>query len=242
MSRRDCLKTVGGAMLVSTGAAAGARKAASPFYKGTAFDPEAAKKAYFALMEEFGYPVPDSFKGDDFWVCDFLQGDFASLGMGGVFWVNDKGNYGKNGGGTYDGEFKDRDFGYLGHDIFLLPGQVLPEHFHIGGPEGYGPKMESWLVRHGEVEFFGEYKRAGDETLIADMPESDRPWGAGEDWFKSKYIVKRTAKSGKIYTLEDPESCHGQRAGAKGAIVSEFATYHNHVAFTKPGMEFDNTK
>lgn len=229
-------------MLVSTGAAAAAKKAPGTFYKGTAFDGDAAKKAYFELMEEFGYPIPESFKGDDFWVCDFLQGDFASLGMGGVFWVNDKGNYGKNGGGTYDGEFKSQDFGYLGHDIFLLPGQVLPEHFHIGGPEGYGPKMESWLVRHGEVEFFGEYKRAGDETLIADMPEADRPWGAGEDWFKSKYIAKRTAKSGQIYTLEDPESCHGQRAGAKGAIVSEFATYHNHVAFTKPGMEFDNTK
>lgn len=228
--------------MVSTGAAAAAKQESSPFYKGTAFDPEAAKKAYFELMEEFGYPVPDTFKGDDFWVCDFLQGDFAHLGMGGVFFVNDKGKYGTKGGAKYDGEFKDEDFGYLGHDIFLLPGQVLPEHFHIGGPEGYGPKMESWLVRYGEVEFFGEYKRAGDEVLIAEMPEAERPWGAGEDWFKSKYIAKRTAKSGRIYTLEDPESCHGQRAGAKGAIVSEFATYHNHVAFTKPGMEFDNTK
>ena len=70
------------------------------------------------------------------------------------------------------------------------------------------------------------------------MPEAERPWGCGEDWFKSKYVAKRTAKSGKLYTLEDPESRHFQRAGKDGAIVTEFATYHNHVMFSKPGMEF----
>ena len=102
--------------------------------------------------------------------------------------------------------------------------------------------MEAWLVRYGDVEFYGEYKRAGDETLISDMPEAQRPWGAGEDWFKSKYVAKRTAKSGQIYTLEDPESWHSQRAGAQGAIVTEFATYHNHVEFSKPGMVFDRSK
>jgi D-lyxose ketol-isomerase len=242
MSRRDCLKTVGGAMLASTGAAAAAGAANSGFYQEKAFDAQAAKKACFQMMERFGYPISDILRGDDFWVCDFLQGDFAKLGMGGVFWINEKGNYGKNGGGKYTGEFKDRDFGYLGHDIFLLPGQVLPEHRHIGGHEGYGPKMETWLVRYGEVEFFGEYKRAGDETLITEMPEARRPWGAGEDWFQSKDVVKRTAKSGRIYTLEDPESWHFQRAGAEGAIVTEYATYHNHVEFSKPGMAFDSSK
>jgi len=139
-------------------------------------------------------------------------------------------------------------FGYpipdvlLGHDIFLLPGQVLPEHHHLGGAEGYGPKMEAWQVRYGEVEFYGEFKRAGDETPIADLPEAQRPWGWGEDWFRSKFVVKRTAKSGKLYTLEDPESWHFQRAGAEGAIVTEYATYHNHVSFSKPGMEFDSSK
>ena len=102
--------------------------------------------------------------------------------------------------------------------------------------------METWLVRYGRVDFFGEYKRAGDEVLISDMPEDERPWGYGEDWFKSKYAARRTAKEGKIYTLEDPESWHGQIAGPEGAIVSEFATYHNHVSFSKPGMEFVNSK
>ena len=247
MSRRDCLKTVGGAMLATTGAGAAAVAATAPssgglYTKEGAFDPQAAKAAYFKLMEGFGYPIPDVLRGDDFWVCDFLQRDFAKLGMGGIFWMNEKGNYGKNGEGVYKGEFKDKDFGYLGHEIYLLPGQMLPEHRHIGGAEGYGPKMEAWQVRYGDVEFFGEYKRAGDETPIAEMPEAQRPWGWGKDWFRSKFVAKRTAKSGKLYTLEDPESWHFQRAGAKGAIVTEYATYHNHVEFSKPGMAFDSSR
>ena len=122
------------------------------------------------------------------------------------------------------------------------PAQALPEHRHIGGAEGYGPKMESWHVRYGTVDFFGEYKGAGDEKLISEMPENERPWGYGQPWFKSKYVARRTAKSGKLYTLEDPESWHFQRAGAGGAIVAEYATYHNHVEFSKPGMEFDSSK
>ena len=45
----------------------------------------------------------------------------------------------------------------------------------------------------------------------------------------------------QMYVLKDPESWHGQKAGPKGAIVTEVATYHNHVTFSKPGMEFKNT-
>jgi len=245
-SRRDALKMMSGAVIAASATGAAAAAATAPasaaFYKDGAFDPAVAKAAYFKMMEKFGHPIPDSLRTDEFWVCDFLQGDFARLGMGGVFWINEKGNYGDNGGKKYAGEFKQRDFGYLGHEIFLLPGQMLPEHNHIGGPEGYGPKMEAWLVRYGEVEYFGEYQREGGETLISEMPKERQPWGFGEDWFKSKYVIKRTAKQGKVYTLEDPESWHFQRAGAEGAIVTEFATYHNHVAFSKPGMAFDSSK
>ena len=212
------------------------------FYnKDGSFNVEKAKAAYFEMMRYYNYPIPEVLKTDAFWVCDFLQRDLAKLGMGCIFWINAKGVYGENGAKAYKGEFADKNYGYLGHEIYLLPGQVLAEHRHVGGAEGYGPKMESWQVRYGEVEFFGEYKGAGDETLISDMPESERPWGFGQDWFKSKYVVKRTAKSGQIYTLEDPESWHFQRAGKTGAIVTEYATYHNHVVFSKPGMEFSSS-
>ena len=205
-----------------------------------AFKPGVAKDAYLAMMEAFGYPIPPVLRTDELWVCDFMDRDFEHLGMGGIFWINEKGTYGANGVKAYAGEFKDEAFGYLGHEIFLLPGQLLPEHRHRGGFEGYGPKMEAWQVRRGTVEFFGEYKGAGDETLIRDMPAHRRPVGFGEPWFKSTYVARRTV--GELYSLEDPESWHCQRAGPNGAIVTEYATYHNHVEFSKPDMIFDSSK
>lgn len=214
----------------------------SAFYKADgSFDPQAALKAYYDMMDAFGYPITDVLRSDQLWVCDFVQRDYAKLGMAGIFWINASNTYGQAGAKAYKGEFKDEKFGYLGHEIFLLPGQMLPEHRHTGGNEGYGPKMEAWQVRYGSVEFFGQYN-SGEETLICDMPKSKQPWGYGQDWFKSKYVTKRTSKSGKLYEMADAESWHFQRAGAQGAIVSEYATYHNHVEFSKPKMEFASSK
>ncbi len=209
-------------------------------YENGALSTEQVKQAYFDLMARFQYPIPDLLKTDNFWVCDFDQGDILSLGMGGIFWINQKGDYTTSGSGSYRGEFRDEKFGYLLHDIYLLPGQTLPEHHHLGGSEDYPPKMESWQVRAGEVYFFGEYQH-GEETPIGDWPEEKRPWGFGEDWFRSSYMIRRDAKTNPMYSLLDPESFHGQRAGEEGAIVTEVATYHNHVAFSKPGMAFKNT-
>ena len=203
------------------------------------FATNSAKKAYYEMMRAYDYPVPKILETDQFWVCDFLQQDFAKLGMGGIFWVNAKGKYGEAGAKAYQGSFKDSAYGYLGHEIYLLPGQMLPEHRHVGGVEGFAPKMEAWHVRHGSVRFFGEYKGAGDEQPISQMPENERPWGYGKKWFKSKYVADRSA--GEMYRLDDPESWHSQRAGHNGAIVTEYATYHNHVEFSKTGMEFKNS-
>jgi hypothetical protein len=210
------------------------------FYENGALNVEKVKEAYFDMMDNFNYPIPDILKTDNFWVCDFNQSDVLALGMGGIFWINELGEYKKAGGGNYCGEFKDEQYGYLLHEIYLLPGQTLPEHRHIGGPDGLGPKMEAWQVRYGEVSFYGEYKH-GDEVLISEWPEEDRPWGYGETWFKSKYIAKRDQKTNQMYVLKDPESWHGQVAGQDGAIVTEVATYHNHVEFSKPGLVFKNT-
>ena len=246
-TRRDMIKgTLGGVAAVVTSSVVASPSNAAPrqagssqFYQADgAFDQDYAKKAYLDMLKNFGYPIQDILKTDAFWVCDFVQRDFSKLGMGGVFWKNASGTYGENGAKAYSGNYKNQQFGYLGHEIYLLPGQMLPEHRHIGGAEGYGPKMEAWHVRYGSVEFFGEYRGEGTETPISDMPKSERPWGYGKSWFHSKVVAKRTAKSGEVYTLEDPESWHFQRAGAQGAIVTEYATYHNHVMFSKPGMEF----
>lgn len=210
------------------------------FYQDGAFQADKAKEAYFAMMRRFNYPIPAVLAGDQFWVCDFLQPEFAQLGMGGIFWINESGTYGKTGSQKYAGTFAGQRFGYLGHEIFVLPGQALPEHHHVGGAEGYGPKMEAWHVRYGEAYFFSEFASpGGDEILISELPEEERPWGYGQPWFKSKYVARR--KAGETYKLNDPESWHFLRAGRQGAIISEYATYHNNVEFSKPGMAFAST-
>jgi hypothetical protein len=240
-----CAAGIGVAVLQQGCTTTGAEKMVSvgeksAFYESGAMRVEKVRQAYFDMFDRFDYPVPDVLKSDSFWVCDFNQGDVLGLGMGGIFWINEKGQYKSAGSGNYAGKFGDGQYGYLLHEIFLLPGQTLPEHCHLGGPEGCGPKMESWQVRYGEVWFYGEYQH-GDEILISDLPEGQRPWGSDQDWFKSKYIVRRDAKRNQMYTLHDPESWHGQVAGKEGAIVTEVATFHNHVTFSKPGMEFKNT-
>ena len=210
-------------------------------YKDGKLDADAVRKAYFDMFDNFKYPVPDALKTDEFWVADFMQGNMLKLGMGGIFWINESSTYAESGAKKYNGKYNDEKFGYLGHEIFLLPGQTLPEHRHIGGAEGYGPKMEAWQVRYGEITFYGEYKGEGTEVPFDKIPEAKRPWGCGEAWMKSKYAITRTAKSGKLYVQSDPESWHGQTAGPEGAIVTEYATYHNHVMFSKPGMAFGST-
>lgn len=249
ITRRTAIaSTIGAGLALGTAFKTQSAKAATTcnlkrndMYKEEKLDVVAVKKAYFDLFEKFNYPVPDLLKTDEFWVVDFMQGDFLKLGMGGIFWINEHGTYATHGAKKYDDKFNADKFGYLGHDIYLLPGQTLPEHRHIGGGEGFGPKMEAWQVRYGEVTFFGEYQGEGTEIAIADLPKDKIPWGYGEAWMKSKFAVTRTAKSGKCYVQSNPESWHGQIAGKDGAIVTEYGTYHNHVMFSKPGMVFGNT-
>jgi hypothetical protein len=204
-----------------------------------AFDAAAARQAYYAMMRRLNYPIPKVLETDSFWVCDFLHGDFARLGMGGIFWVNEQNVYGQAGGQQYQGEFKAGKYGYLGHEIYLLPGQMLPEHRHLGGSAGHGPKMEAWHVRYGTVTFFCEYAGTQGERPVSELPAAERPVGFGEPWCRARYYVRRQA--GEIYRLDDPEAWHCQRADGAGAIVTEYATYHNHVTFSKPGMEFQCT-
>ncbi|MFC1762054.1 hypothetical protein ACFL6U_08230 [Planctomycetota bacterium] len=218
------------------------RLESSAFYRADgSFDQAVAKEAYYDMMRAYHYPIPAMLKSETLWVADFVQGDYAQLGMAGIFWKNVEGIYGEVGTKAYQGDFKNDRFGYLGHEIFLLPGQMLPEHNHLGNgsQKGFGPKMETWHVRHGSVEFFGEYQGEAAETPISEMPEHERPWGYGEPWFKSKYVKR--CEAGELYSLNDPESWHFMRAGKNGAIVAEYATYHNDVKFSSPDMEFGNS-
>ena len=84
------------------------------FYKDGKFDEAAAKKAYIEMMENLGYPISDNLR-ENMWVSDFALGDFPAVGMGGIFWA------------------QENVHGVFGHEILLLPNQMLIEHYHVAG-------------------------------------------------------------------------------------------------------------
>ena len=74
------------------------------------------------MFHRFGYPNPEPQK-KAMWIQDFGMGDFVHAGMAGVFWFNDKEN------------------NYFGHEIYLLPGQQIPEHKHMKTKDAVAKKM-----------------------------------------------------------------------------------------------------
>ena len=176
------------------------------FYVGGTFNADAAKKAYFEMFERFNYPIYERLKTDEFWTVDFGLGKFTEVGMAGIFWVNNK---------------KDN---YFGHEIFLLPGQMIPEHKHVKTADA-GPKMEAWHPRYGWIYIYGE--GAPTPGVEARIPESHR-----------ECAVARTEKKllpGEVGMLAGAEQWHWMLA-AEGAIVTEYATYHdgNGLRFSHP--------
>jgi len=174
------------------------------------FDQAKAKAAYYELMDYHGFPVMPVLKTDEFWVLDFALGKFTEVGMGGIFYVNNK---------------KDN---YLLHDIWLLPGQMIPEHYHIKLGDVQA-KMEAWLVRHGSAWFgsVGEPSENAGEII----PPTHR------DIAKARHIVFK--KPGEVVVQPVPEARHWMKAGPEGAIVTEVATYHSMDAlrFTHPDIK-----
>jgi D-lyxose ketol-isomerase len=178
------------------------------FYKDGKFNVEAAKQAYYDMFKRFNYPIVDRLKTDDFWALDFNLGSFSTVGMAGIFWINNlKGNY-------------------FGHEIFLLPGQMIPEHRHMK-TELAGPKMEGWHVRYGSICTFCEGEaRDGWDKIV--------PAAHQGDYLKCKKYIE--LKPGQTNDLAGAEQWHFMVAGPEGAIVSEYATYHdsNGLRFSHP--------
>lgn len=172
------------------------------FYKadGT-FDVEAAKKAYYEMMWFYNYPIPPRLKTDEFWTLDFGLGKFTEIGMAGILWVNNK------------------EHNYFGHEIYLLPGQNIPEHKHVETADA-AYKLEGWHVRHGYITIFGE----GDP-----MPGvEDRLPPSHKECAKSRTFKK--VMPGEVGMLGGPGQWHFMQAGPEGAIVTEYATYHDGTA------------
>lgn len=175
------------------------------FYKDGVFQPEVAKKAYYEMFEFYGYPVTELIEKEA-WYTDFGVGDFEHCGMGGIFWVNDSTD------------------GYFAHDIYLLPGQMIPEHSHVATK--FPAKMESWMVRNGMCYNFTEIGEPAPNAPV--IPESMRATTVSKN-FKEQHV-------GEVIHLAKKGSWHFLYAGDQGAIVHEFANYHDNAGlrFTHP--------
>lgn len=182
------------------------------FYTGGKFDAVKAKEAYFAMFQRLGYPIPPRLKTADMWVSDFGLGDFVHVGMAGIFWYNDK------------------DTNVFGHEIFLLPGQMIVEHGHEQAG-GVAPKREAWQVRNGWIATFGE----GDDTSASapvKLPESQAKFITVKHWNK--------VCPGEVDSLKRAAAKHFMIAGPEGAVVTEYGTFHDNAGlrFTDPGVKF----
>lgn len=174
------------------------------FYKDGKFQQDVAIEAMKDMFAFYGVPFTE-LMAKDMWVTDFGLGDFENVGMGGIFWINDP------------------EYGYFAHAIYLLPGQMIPEHAHV--KTAFPAKHESWLVEKGWVYNFSE---VGEET--PDAPAIPATHGA----IKSKNFVVQ--KVGDVLRLKKLETFHFMMAGPEGAVVSEYACYHDNAGlrFTHP--------
>jgi hypothetical protein len=105
---------------------------------------------------------------------------------------------------------------------------MIVEHAHNATDTGK-PKMETWHPRHGSILSFGE--TGGDIPQNVVLPKS-----------QEKFItVKKCTEvqSGDILTLNRVTAKHFMMGGPVGAIVSEYASFHDGagLVFTNPGVK-----
>ncbi len=162
------------------------------------FNKEAAKDACIALMNYHGYPVFDGMK-DQLIVSDYGAGQYADIGVAAFFFVNNT------------------EHRYMMLDIYLLPGQMLPEHYHVA-TEQNPAKLEGWVTRHGLAYIY----TAGEPTadIKAKIPQRHLNGTA-------TVMHETPLAPGNFVGIKQPEERHWQYAGAEGAIVTEIATVHD---------------
>jgi hypothetical protein len=212
ISRRSLLKTAGCGLGLAAAGSAGAVSAAQAtekaktrlrfenrdFYNadGT-FLVDKGKEAITALCKHHGYPMFPGFL-KDLWVSDYGKGQFVTMGLAAYFFVNN---------------VEDR---YMMLDLYLLPGQMLPEHWHEEG-EGNPAKREGWLVRWGLSHIVG----IGESNLTGQVVVPKCHWD-GKVTTRHQVI----AQPGTFVKLAKVKTPHWQLGGPEGAIVTEVANVH----------------
>jgi len=216
LTRRTMLKTTAGAVVgaatigvnvPNAKAAADAElkiPANADFYDADGvFDVEKGKDAVIALCEYYGYPVFDGFR-EGLWVSDYATGVFRELGLAAFMYQN-----------NVEGEYS-----YMLMDLFLMPGQMLPEHWHLSG-EGNQAKNEGWLIRWGQSHVVG----IGEPNLTDDIVI---PSCHCDGTVETKH--QTIATPGVFVPLAEVGSKHWQYGGPEGAIISEVANCHTDSA------------
>lgn len=158
-----------------------------------------AKKAIISLAKFHGYQIFPGFE-DNLWVSDYGTGQFTKLGLAAYMFINNETDQ------------------YMLMDLFLLPNQMLPEHWHLdGGPNP--AKLEGWVVRHGKSYIVGE----GEDNLTS-FPQITIP----ECHMKGKATNNHVVLAGPgSFTPQDiVYSKHWQFAGPEGTIITEVANVH----------------
>ncbi len=162
------------------------------------FNVDAGKEAYITLMKYHGYPIFPDIR-EKLWVSDYGTGEFGKLGLGANMFINNE---------------KDR---YMVMDLFLLPNQMLPEHYHLATDKNPS-KREGWVVRHGLSYVYGEGEPA--TPMKAIVPKCHMN---GTVTVEHEVILK----PGEFTPLVRVGSRHWQFGGPEGAIITEVATVHD---------------
>jgi len=222
ISRRTLFKSagiagLGVAALAAEARAARGRKEPPPQFNNADFYdaekkflPEKAKQAIRALLEYHGYPIFDGLM-EGLWVSDYALGRFTEVGLAAYIFMNQQ------------------EANYLQLDIYLLPNQMLPEHYHVKTDKA-AAKMEGWLCRYGRSYVYGEGPKT--EDLHARIPEFERPWVT--------VFHETVIDPGQCAHLNRPTARHWQFAGPRGAILTEVGTFHDGAAVrhTDPNIVF----
>ncbi|QZT38006.1 hypothetical protein K5X82_03680 [Halosquirtibacter xylanolyticus] len=170
------------------------------YYSNGKFDSEKAKDAVITLCKYHGYPIHPNFR-EKLKVSDYGEGRFAEMGIAVNMVVNNQ---------------EDK---YMLMEIFLLPGQMLPEHRHLKGDD-LPAKLEGWFIRHGMSYIVG----VGKDNLDK-FPDIKIPYCHNEATTKTKHVYP--AYPGDFTKLLKEETLHWQFAGKEGAIMSEVANVHS---------------
>jgi len=221
ISRRQLLSAAAASTLVAS--TAGAASAQQPrqrgqrrtrqmpkfenasFYENGKFSEDKTKDAVIALCRYHGYPVFPGLR-DNLWVFDYGLGEFAKLGLACYSFVN-------NVAGPYS---------YMLMHIFLLPNQMLPEHWHEDSEkEGCAQKNEGWAIQWGRSYVVGE----GEANL---PPEVEIPKFHCNGTVTVSHCT--VADPGTFVPLSNVGTRHWQYAGNEGVILTEVANCHDEKA------------